>query len=97
MDDNSNVSDDERNVDTLGGEAYTNTAGQVVTRRPNARFKCFKHIFENMLKTNEIRTPYPVITVMLSNDSTICLTVSKAEDCSYYISQYNLESYECTF
>ena len=84
---------------TMGSDqlTYLNTAGQVSTRKANPRFKSFKHVFEGLLKSSEVPTPYALVTILMSNDSKVCITVSKADDCSYFIHQYNVESQECTF
>jgi hypothetical protein len=97
-DDDSQVSGDQYSQ-TMGSAqlTYVNTAGVVATRKANPRFKSFKHVFENLLKSVEVQTNYSIVTMGLSNDSKVCITVSKADDCSYFINQYNVETQDCTF
>jgi hypothetical protein len=63
----------------------------------NARFKNYKQIFDDMLKEQRIITMYPIITCMISLDSTRVLIVCKKGEREYCIQMFDLESYKKTF
>ena len=68
-----------------------------MANKPNARFKNFKDIFNNLLKTTSVTTEYPICTVMITYDSEKAITVTKRNEKEYYVKMYGLESYELTF
>lgn len=70
-----------------------NTQGQSVVVKPNPRFKNYQHIFNNLTKTSNVKTMYPIVTMGISNDSTVAITVTKKDDNEYWIKQYSLETY----
>ena len=76
---------------------FKNTQGQVVSNKPNSRFKNYKEIFNNLLKSTNVTTMYPICSVIISYDSTRAITVTKANEREYYVKMYDLESYELTF
>ena len=65
--------------------------------KPNPRFKNQKELFNNLLKSTDVTTMYPICSVMISYDSTRAITVTKRNEKEYYIKMYDLESYEMTF
>ena len=65
--------------------------------KPNPRFKHYKDIFNNLLKTSVVDTPHPIGTVMITYDSQMAVTVTKKNEKEYYVNMYGLESYECVF
>jgi hypothetical protein len=68
-----------------------------VASKPNARFKNYRDIFDNLLKTTNVTTLYPICSVAISYDSTRAITVTKRHEREYYVKMYDLESYELTF
>lgn len=40
---------------------------------------------------------YPIVSVIISYDSTRAITVTKANEREYYVKMYDLETYELTF
>ena len=40
---------------------------------------------------------YPIVSMIITYDSTKAVTVTKRNDREYYVKQYDLESYEMTF
>ena len=58
--------------------------------KPNSRFKTYKNIFENLTKGQNVLTKYPIVTVMLSYDSTRGITVTKKDDTETWIKMYSL-------
>jgi hypothetical protein len=76
---------------------YVNSQGITVSNKPNPRFKNYSAIFKGLVKNSSVTTMYPIISMMITYDSTKAITVTKKDDTEYYIKQYDLESYEMTF
>lgn len=74
-----------------------NTQGEMVSNKPNPRFKNYSGIFKNLVKNTTVATMYPICTMIITYDSTKAVTVTKRSDKEYYIKQYDLETYEMTF
>ena len=51
-----------------------------LSMKPNARFKNYKEIFDNLTKHANIKTQYSIISIMLSYDSTRAITVVKKDE-----------------
>ena len=84
-------------VKTEAALKYVNTQGETVGNKPNPRFKNQKELFNNLLKSTDVTTMYPICSVIISYDSTRAITVTKRNEKEYYIKMYDLESYEQTF
>ena len=76
---------------------YINTQGEKVSNKPNPRFKNFSEVFRNLVKSTNVVTMYPIVSMIITYDSTKAVTVTKKNDREYYVKQYDLESYELTF
>ena len=61
------------------------------------RFKNYKNVFTNLIKYRNVATAYPIITMMISYDSTRALTVTKAAENRSILKMYSLKDYEITF
>ena len=61
---------------------------------PNMRFKNYKNVFMNLMKYKNVATAYPIITMMISYDSTRALTVTKAAENRSILKMYSLKDYE---
>ena len=48
--------------------------------KPNSRFKAYKHLFENLLKTSNISSNNPIVGAMILYDSSRVMSVTKASD-----------------
>jgi hypothetical protein len=94
-------SQDEDEVDYVQSEVpemnYMNTAGQTVSNKPNPRFKNYSNVFKNLVKSTNVVTMYPIVSMIITYDSKKAITVTKRNDREYYVKQYDLESYEMTF
>lgn len=66
-------------------------------QKPNPRFKNYKHIFNNLVKHSNVKTLYPLVTMCISNDSKVAITITKRNDQEYWVKQYSLETYELVF
>jgi len=103
------VYDDDQSVDEDGGSeflattnedkqnTYLNTKGEVIVNKPNPRFKNYRELFNNLIKTTDVVTMYPIVSVIISYDSTHAITVTKRNPQEYYVKMYDLETYEMTF
>lgn len=98
-DDLSQDSDDEGSVMTTAGNisSYVNTKGDVVQNKPNPRFKNYSEVFKNLLKQSNVPTLWPICSMIITYDSTKAVTVTKKDDTTYFVKQYDLESYKMTF
>ena len=74
-------------------DAYNNDIKQM----PNMRFKNYKSVFTNLIKYRNVATAFPIITMMISYDSTRALTVTKAAENRSILKMYSLKDYEITF
>ena len=61
-------------------------------RKPNPRFKNFSDVFKNLVKENNVRTKYPIISMLITYDSSRAVTVTKNTDCEWWVKQYDLET-----
>ena len=65
--------------------------------RPNAAFKSYQKLFKNLTKSKLVVTLYPIVTCMISYDSTRAITVTKKDDTEFWVRMYDLETYQKTF
>ena len=61
------------------------------------RFHNYKDIFCNLIKQSSVITSHPIITMIITYDSTRAVTVSKKDDQEAVINMYDLETNEQTF
>ena len=71
--------------------------GNDLKQMPNMRFKNYKNVFTNLMKYKNVATAYPIITMMISYDSTRALTVTKADENRSILKMYSLKDYEIKF
>ena len=69
-------------------DAYNNDIKQM----PNMRFKNYKSVFTNLIKYRNVATAFPIITMMISYDSTRALTVTKAAENRSILKMYSLKT-----
>lgn len=80
-----------------GSIAMKDNRGNDIKQMPNMRFKNYKNVFTNLIKYRNVATAYPIITMMISYDSTRALTVTKAAENRSILKMYSLKDYEITF
>ena len=83
--------------ETQGDVKFLNTSGQYVAMKTHPRLNNHRNLFKNLLKQTEIKLCDPVVSMVISQDSTKAISISKESDMMYCISQHDLESYEETF
>jgi len=59
----------------------------------NERFKNFAPCFNDLTKTKNIATMYPIVSVMITYNSKLAVTVSKKDDSEYYVKMYHLGNF----
>lgn len=97
-DSDSSAGDDDRSgYKDTGAIMYKDTNGNETVLKPNFRFLHYKSIFQNLLVTQSIITRYPIVSMIISYDSTRAIAVTKNNDREYYIRMYSLQTYELTF
>ena len=65
--------------------------------KPNPRFRNYSSVFRNLVKSSNVVTMYPIVSAIITYDSTKVVTVTRKNDTEYWVKQYDLESYEITF
>ena len=64
---------------------YVNTQGDTVSNKPNPRFKNYSNVFKNLVKSTNVVTMYPIMSMIITYDSTKAITVTKKDDQNYYV------------
>ena len=54
-------------------------------------------MFKDLIKQHSVVTMYPIVSMIITYDSTRAVTVTKKDDQEYYVKMYDLETYEQTF
>jgi hypothetical protein len=49
------------------------------------------------LKQTNVITMYPIVSMIITNDSSRAVTLTKKDDHTYFLKMYGLETYEMTF
>ena len=65
--------------------------------KPNPRFKNYSTVFSNLVKSSNVKTLWPIMSMIITYDSTKAITVTKEDDQICYVKQYDLLSYKLTF
>ena len=63
----------------------------------NPKFNKQKTLFDNMLKSKRIESKSPIMSMMITYDSSKVFTVTKMNDIECRIKQYDLVTYQITF
>ena len=61
------------------------------------RFKNYKDIFTQLIKYKSVPTKYPLVSMIISYDSTRAITVTKASEHESIIKMYCLKDYSIKF
>lgn len=61
---------------------------------PNERFKNYEGLFHNLMKTREIPTLYPIGSIVVTNDQSMVMAVTKKDDREYYVKMYSLSTFD---
>lgn len=67
------------------GFTYLNAQGQERLVKAFPQFRAYREIFENLTQTVSIKTEDPIISVMISYDSSRAITVTKRSDREYWV------------
>lgn len=54
-------------------------------------------MFKDLIKQQSVVTKYPIVSMIITYDSTRAITVTKKDDQEYLVKMYDLESYEMKF
>lgn len=65
--------------------------------KPNLQFKSYSSLFENLTKAQKVVCEHPLLSVMISYDSTRAICVLKKDDKEVWIKMYSLANYDKTF
>ena len=73
------------------------TRGNMTKMKPNIRFMSYKSVFTDLLKQTNVITMYPIVSMIITYDSSRAVTITRKDDRNYFIKMYGLETYEMTF
>ena len=62
-----------------------NTVGETVNIKANQRFKNYQDVFKDLLKTSNVSTDNPIVSMIISQDSSRALSVTKQDDSTHFI------------
>jgi len=48
--------------------------------KPNPRFKNYSTVFSNLVKSSNVKTLWPIMSMIITYDSTKAITVTKEDD-----------------
>jgi hypothetical protein len=65
--------------------------------KPNIRFMSYKNVFKDLLKQTNVITMYPIVSMIITYDSSRAVTITRKDDRTYFIKMYGLETYDMTF
>lgn len=65
--------------------------------KANQRFKNYQDVFKDLLKTSNVSTDNPIVSMIISQDSSRALSVTKQDDSTHFIKQFDLETYQLVF
>jgi hypothetical protein len=65
--------------------------------KPNIQFKSYQSIFDNLTKSKKVETKYPILSCIISYDSTRAILITKKDDREVWIRMFSLATYEKTF
>ena len=74
-----------------GDITYMDTRGNKTTLKPNIRFMSYKNVFKDLLKQTQVITMYPIVSMIITYDSTRAVTITKKDDRTCFIKMYSLE------
>ena len=77
-----------------GSPAEPEAEDSELSMKPNARFKNYSGLFDNLTKHASVSTEHSIISVMLSYDSTRAITVVKKDECESWVQMFSLQTYE---
>ena len=76
---------------------YKDTKGNILSIKPNIRFKSYQRVFTNLNVTKSVLTRFPLISMSISYDSTMAISVQKANEFESHINMFDLITNEMTF
>ena len=53
--------------------------------KPNQSFKNYNEIFSNLIHSKNVVTMYPIVSVILTYNSKLAITVTKRSDSEYWV------------
>jgi hypothetical protein len=57
----------------------------------------YKNVFKDLLKQTNVITMYPIVSMIITYDSSRAVTITRKDDRTYFIKMYGLETYDMTF
>ena len=72
---------------------HINTASFDKPVKPNERFKNYRSCFNNLTVSENVPTMYPIVSVAISFDSELVITITKRSEREYWVNMYSLKDY----
>ena len=76
---------------------YINTASFDTPVKPNERFKNYRDCFNKLTVSENVATMYPIVSVAISFDSKVAITITKRNEREYWVKMYSLKEYNQVF
>ena len=64
--------------------------GKSQNMKPNPRFKNYTSVFQNLLRSTNVQTKYPIVTCKISHDSSKIITLSKSDEHEFFIQMFHV-------
>ena len=64
--------------------------GKSQNMKPNPRFKNYTSVFQNLLRSTNVQTKYPIVNCKISNDSSKVITLSSKCDHEFFIKMFDV-------
>jgi hypothetical protein len=63
-----------------------------VNQKPNVRFKNYSSLFNELLHSYKVTTDNPIVSAVITNDSSRVITVTKVNERESYVKMYDLKN-----
>lgn len=101
---NTNFSDDDSNIsdDNLQNEELQNqrkrmagivgviAQGKSQNMKPNPRFKNYTSVFQNLLRSTNVQTKFPIVICKISHDSSKVITLAKSDEHEFFVQMFDV-------
>ena len=72
---------------------YINTESFDTKQMPNEFFKYYHDIFNQLLVAKNVMSMFPIVSVAISFDSKVAITITKKSEREFWLKMYSLTTY----
>lgn len=76
---------------------YINTESFDIKQKPNEYFKFYHDIFNQLLIAKNVMSMFPIVSVAISFDSKVAITITKKSEREFWLKMYSLTNYKLVF